>query len=303
MATVNKRVGSPQAFVINGVDAGGAMSANIQCGNENVLRSSPDGLQVPVLDKECQFVRGTIVSQDWIHIIDLLTGTVGTYVFYERKSGVAEATGFIKHTLTAPIIHRAALAFNQGGYATITFDFECRAASETATIADMWALTDTVAAPTYVVAARGGWRIVSAVYGAALSIYHVTGFNFSITLPLVKACNDADIAYTCVDARLDGIQATGSINFQDATIATATLTCQQLLLAAIGNLVITVKQSQAAANKIITIARASILNAGGNSDASAPFTGYNAAFEVANLVGTPLTLAGTNKIITIADAA
>lgn len=303
MATINKRVGIPQAFVINGVDAGGAMSASIQCGNENIIRSSPDGLQVPILDKECQFVRGTITTQDWSEIINLLTGAVGTYVFYERKSGVADTTGYIKHTITNPVIHRVALSFNQNGYATITFDFECRAASETVTIADMWALLDTQAAPTYVSAARGGWRIVTAVLGASQNIYHVTGFNFSLTLPLVKACNDADIAYTCVDARLDGIAAAGSINFQDGTITTAKLTAQQLLLAAVGNLVITVKQSQAAANKIITIANASFLNAGSNSDSGAPFTGYTASFEVANNPSTPLTLSGTNKILAIADAA
>jgi len=303
MATVNKRVYSPQAFVINGIDAGGAMSVNIQEGYENVIRSSPDGLQVSILDKECQYVRGTLVSQDWIHIIELLTGTLGTYVFYERKSGVAEATGYIKHTLTNPIIHRVSLSMNQGGYATITADFECRAGSETATIADMHAMTDSQAAPTYVSAVRGGWRFVSAVYGASLNIHHVTGFNFSIAMRLFKACNDADIAYTAVDACLDGMQATGSINFQDSAIATAQLTSQSLLLAALANLVLTVRQAEGAANKIITIARASILTAGGSSDSSSGYTGFNASFEVANNTSVPLTLAGANKILTIADAA
>ena len=37
MATINKRVGLPQATVINGVDAGGAMVARILYGYENVM--------------------------------------------------------------------------------------------------------------------------------------------------------------------------------------------------------------------------------------------------------------------------
>lgn len=302
----NKRVYSPQAFVFNGVDAGGAMSARIQQGYDEIVRSTPDASQVPVMNKGGQYVRGTITSQDWVHIIDLLIAAVGTYVFYERKAGAAEATGYIKHQINNPIIHRITINTRQGGYATISADFECRAASETSTIADMHAITDSQAAPTYVTSATGGWRIVSAVYGTglgAVSILHVTDFSFSITLRLLKACNDADLAYTSVDACLDGMQAVGSIGFQDSGVTSSQLTAQQLLLAALGNLVVTAKQASGAANKIITIARAEMLNIDGNSDATAQYTGYTAAFEVNNNPTTPLTLAGTNKIITIADAA
>lgn len=303
MATVNKRVYHPEAMTINGLAVGGVLTVAINEGFDTQLRSSPDGLQVPILDKTDQFVRGVITCQDWPDIINLLTGAIGTCIFWERKSGVAEATGYIKHTLNNPTIHQVSLAVNQGGYAVVTANYECMAASETETIADMHKMLDTQAAPTYIPTARGGWRIITTVLGATQNIYHVTGFNFSLALPLVKACNDADIAYTCVEARLDGITASGSINFQDGAIVSAKLTAQSLLLAAVDNLVITVRQSAAAANKIITIANASFLNAGSNSDVNAPFTGYTASFEVANNPTTPLTLAGTNKIITIADAA
>jgi len=302
MATVNKRVGLPQAVVINGVDAGGAMTAAINAGFENIMRSSPDGLQVPVKDKEIQYVRGTIVTQDWVEAINLLTGTVGTYVFYERKSGVAIDTGFIKHTITAPVIHRVTINFTKGGYATISLDFECRAADETKGIADMWALLDDQAAPSYISAARGGFRVETAVHGVDpndVDIYHVTAFDFSLTLPLVRACNDADVAYTCVDARLSGISAGGSISFQSGEITGAVLTCQELIAAAAANLVIVVAQSQGAADKTITIANVDFNNVGSNSDANAPFTGYTAAFDIANDPDTPLTLEGDNKIITI----
>ena len=303
MVTVNKRVGLPQAGTINGVDAGGIMTARIDAGFDNIIRSAPDGLSPPVQDKEIQYVRGTIVTQDWIEAINLLTGAVGTFVFYERKSGVDEATGFVEHTITAPVIHQITITLTKGGYATVSFNFECRAADETKTIADMWALLDGQAAPAYISAARGGYRIVSAVHGTDpndIDIYHVMSFNFTLALPLMKDCNDSDVAYTCVDARVDGLTAGGSIGFQSGEITGAILTCQELIAATKANLVITVKQGQGAANKVITIAGVDFSSISSPSDANNPFTGYAANFDVANDPSTPLTLAGDNKIIAIA---
>jgi len=300
-ATVNNRVGLPRGVLINGIDAAGAMTARINAGYDNILRSSPDGLQVPVKDKEIEFVRGNVVTQDWAKAILLMIGTVGSYVFYERKSGVAEATGFIKHTITNPVIHRFTLNFANKGYATCGFDFECLAADPTKGIADIWVPTDSQAAPTYVAAARGGFRIISCLH-IAQAVYHLMRFNFNLTMPLVKACNDGDVGYTCVDTRLDGLTANGSIGFQDSDIVTATFVSQKLLVAGRGTLVLTVKQAQAAANKIITIAGVDFNNLDSNSDVGADFTEHTANFDVANNTTTPLTLAGTNKIITIADA-
>ena len=300
MATVNNRVGVPQATVINGVDAGGVMTARIEEGLESVLRSAPDGAEVPFIDRKVQFVRGSVTTQDWTHVTDLLTGTVGTYVFHERKSGVAVATGFITHTITNPVIHRVALNIVQGRYAGITFDFECRAADEAKGIADMHGMLDDQAAPTYVSTARGGYRIETAVHGAQ-SIYHTTSFDFTITLPLVKACNDADVGYTCVDARLSGMTATGSITFQDAVIATAKLLAQTLLVAARATLVVTATQGAGATAQTITIAGVIFMPGSANSDANADFTEFSLNFEVSNDATTELTLDGTNKVLVIAD--
>jgi len=161
MATVNERVGVIQASVINGIDAGGTMSARIEAGYDEIIESEPDGLEVPISDRGAQFVRGTVVTQDWVKAVELLTGTVGSYCFSERQSGVAVDTGYIKHTITNPVIHNVRLDFNKGGYATAAFDFECRAADDAKTIADMWGMLDDQAAPTYVAAARGGWRVQS----------------------------------------------------------------------------------------------------------------------------------------------
>lgn len=299
MATVNNRLKTPRAITINGVDAGGAMSAVISSGFDNQMYSAPDGLQLPVKDKETQFVRGTITTQDWLHAIDLLTGAVGTLVFYERKSGVAAATGYIKHTINNPVIYSMDLNFQKGGYATATFNFECKAADETEGIADMWAITDSQPAPGYISAARGGYRVRSCAHGS-LDINHVMNFSFKIAMPLDKACNDGDVAYTCVEARLEGMRADGSISFQDGDVTTGKLVCQQLALASTADLVIEVTQGQGAAAKTITIANVDFNGVGSSSDVNASFTGYTAEFDVANDAGTPLTLEDTNKIITIA---
>jgi len=92
MSTVNNRVGVPQAVTINGVDAGGAMQIQIDCGYDNRPQSAPDGLEVALKDKEIQYCRGRLTTQDWVEFVNLLTGAVGTYVCYERRSGMAAAT-------------------------------------------------------------------------------------------------------------------------------------------------------------------------------------------------------------------
>jgi len=299
MATVNKRTKAQQALEINGVDAGGVMTAQIQYGYENIIESAPDGLQAAIMDREIQFCRGTVQTQDWIEILNILTGTVGTYVCYERKSGVAEATGYIEYTITNPIIHSVSLNQTKGGYMTCTFSFECRAADETEGFADMLAIADSHAAPTYIPAARGGFRVKTIAHGA-LSIYHTMSFTFAINLKLDKACNDADVGYTCVDARVDGLTAGGSITTQDSGVTTNALKAQQLLAAARGNLVITVAQGSGAADKVITIAGVIFGSAGGNQNVSASFTDHSLNYMVTNDAGTPLTLTGTNKILTIA---
>jgi len=308
MATVNKRVGIPQAVTINGIDAGGTMTARLISGFDDRNQSEPDGLQVPVKDKETQFVRGTIVTQDWPHAVELLTAAAGSLVFYERKSGVAEAAGYIKHTITNPVIHKMRLSISKKQYAAVSFDFECRAADETKGITDMHQTADEQAAPSYISAARGGVRIISATHGtgeALLNILHSTELEFAIEMPLVKESNDADVGYTCVDARLDGMKCQGKISFQDGGIKAATtqLLIQQLITAAKGDLVITVRQSQAATNKVITIGGTDFSQVYSDSNVKAPFTGYSADFDVSNTAGSPLTLDGTNKIITIEDAA
>lgn len=299
MVTVNKRSGVPQAMTINGITPGGIMTIQLQSGFDNTMKSAPDGLQVPIIDREVQFVRGSAVTQDWSLFADLLTGAVGTLVVYEQKSGAAT---YVKHTINNPVIYRASIRINKSGYAAAAFDFECRAADETKGIVDMHTMLDDQEAPTYISAARGGWRVISAVHGST-NIYHTTGFNFQIAMPLAKACNDSDVGYTCVDARLSGMSAGGDISFQDGTIATAVLLVNTLLTAAKASLVLTLAQSSGGGNKTITINGVDFGGGGVNSD-SGPnsFTGYTLGFDVCNDTTTQLTLAGAgvNAIVAIA---
>ena len=300
MATVNNRIKNPQALTINSIAAGGLSHVTIQQGYDNIMATGPDGLAVPVRDREIAYTRGSIVSEDWVHVIELLTGAVGTGVFYARKSGVAAATGYLKYTLTAPVIHRMALSVRQGGYATIAFDFECRAADPAKTFADMLAITDSQAVPTYVAAARGGYRIETAVHGVGTNIYHVTALDFALAMRLVKACNDGDVGYTCVDCEVDGMAASGSLTIQDASIASSTLLSQRLLALAAADLVVTVTQSAGAADKVITIANVTFDSAEDSADSGADFSSFRVPFGINNDVDTPLTLSGTDKILAVA---
>ena len=290
MAITNNRVKKPQAVVINGIDAGGAMQATIQAGYDNIIQSAPDGLQIPMVDKETQYVRGTIVTQDWVHALELLTGVSGTLVFYEAESGAAT---YCEHTITKPIIHSIALQFNKGGHGTVAFEFECKAAAAEDTIAVMWVQLAAQVAPTAITAARGGYRITAAAHGGA-SIYHIMSVSFKLTMKLTKACNDGDVGYTCVDAETDGMNGSGAVTFQDAAAALARI------VAAKAALVLTVTQSQGATAKTVTIAGVDFTNIDHNASADADFTGVTANYVIANTVGTELTLAGANPILTIA---
>ena len=304
MATVNKRIiQGGQAHVINGVSAGGLVTHAIQAGYDDILQHPVDGYMLPMTDLVTEFVRGNFISQDWVQAILLLTGTLGTSVFYQRKSGVADATGYIKHTLYKPVIHKFALTIEHRKYATVNASYECQPASETGGIADLWTQTDGQNAPTQINAARG--LEITACALASLSIYHIVRLEFSIELPLMKFSADGDIGYTTIDAVLNGMKAYGTLTFQDADITTSQNKALQLLKAARGALVLSIKQSQGATAKTLTLNGVKFTSLGHNT--TAPESGavpgadeYSMPFIITNNTTTPLTLAGANKIITIA---
>lgn len=305
MATVNNRIKVVQAVAFNGVNANGAMSLACQAGYDKVLRSDPDGIGGPaIIDKFAEFCRGAYASQDWTGFLSVLTAAVSSFVGYQRKSGVPEATGYLKHTIVNPVVHRAVLNQTLDSYMHAAYSFECRAADETKGFADMWTQEDNQAKPDYVAAARGGHRISAAVFTpdsgspVSISIYHLTAFNLSIEMRLDKYCNDADVGYTAVDAEADGLTANGQIGFQDAAVSAGQLTAQRLLSAGRGTLELTAVQGGGAAAKTITVAGVDFEALDSNATPR-DATGFMLRYNIANSAAQPLTLAGTNKILTI----
>jgi len=297
MTTINKRASKLFAMTINTITNGGLMTLRLLAGYDNVLQTPVDGLQFPMGDRLTEFVRGNMTGQDWVRVIELLTGVIGTSVHYERKSGTAEATGYIKHTLKNPVIHRAGISLIHRGYGSGNANFECKAADETEGIADLWVPLDSQAAPAYISSARG-IEITACVFGA-INVYHVTQLDFNIVMQLVKASHDGDVGYTAVDVMLGGSAPSGTLVIQDSEITTAKLKAQELLAAARGSLVLSVKQAGGATAKTLTIAGVEFTSMEQNLDVGADYNSFSLPFIVTNNVTTPLTLAGANKIITI----
>lgn len=299
MSTVNNRVLDPQALTINAIAAGGITNYQIQIGYDDELQNPVDGHELAMADFLTEFCRGNFSSQDWVHFIELLTGTVGTSVFYERESGKPVATGYLKHTLNNPVIYKTVLNLRHRKYADIQGSFECRAADETEGILDMWTHLSGQAAPTALETLRA--LEITACTHASAAVYHVVGLTLTVEMRLFKASNDGDIGYTAVEALASGLKVSGSLIFQDASVATAKIKAAALVTAARGSLALTVKQSQGATAKTLTIA--GVKFASGSHDTSAGSTApdeFSLPFVVTNNFTTPLTLAGANKIITIA---
>jgi hypothetical protein len=295
MPTVNKRVFQPRTLVISGVDNGGMMRAAIQAGYDNILQTPFDGRQHASVDRLTQFVRGTVTTQDWIKALEVLAAASTNLSFFQRKSGVAEATGYCKHQINNPVVHRLSLDMVHRGYATCQYDFECKAADPASGISAMWAMTDSLAAPSQLATARG-IEITAALHGSA-NIYHVTRLQLQVYYTLLKASHDGDVGYTAVDLAYPCL-VSGSISFQDGAIATGANTACVLAAAAVGNLALTVKQSQGAANKTLTISRVAFTDVGDDPSAEAKeYTSYSANFVVGDNESSPQSLA---QLITIA---
>jgi len=295
----NTRTTVLRGFTINSVGAAAALTASIQAGYDEKVYSEPDGLALPIRDRASQFVRGTVSMQDWTKAIAILTGTLGTLEFYVGESG---ADTFQLHVLANPIIHRLRLDLRQGQYGSAQFDFECRFDDAATTIKDVWTVDAAVAAPDYVAAAFGGWRFVSAALGLA-TIQHITALDFTLTVPIFKASNDSDLGYTAVDRILSGLRAAGSLACQDSEVAESeALKLADLTDAARGSLVVTARMHGAAADKVLTFAGCEI-DAVRSNPTTRPYTEHSIDFELTNDQTTQLTLAGDNKILTIANAA
>lgn len=265
---------------VNGVAHGGLVSGAIQYGKDKIVRSSGDNQILEEVDVFINFVRGTITSQDWPDVISLLTGTVGTYIFYEKESGLATVT---KNTLNLPVIHRADFSLTNFSPAQITWGFECRGTLNDDVITDMWGRLKTQVAPAVELTTSRGDKITAAVHGVT-AIQHVTGLTFSLNANLVIGTpGDGDTCYVAVDLA-NPFSFSGSITTQDLDSA--------LSLNEIGTpaaLAVTVHQMSQAAAKTITFAN--VLFGSNSANLGQGHTGYTIGFIVNSPSATPLTLA------------
>ncbi len=136
--------------------------------------------------------------------------------------------------------------------------------------------------------------------GTPIMIGHVLSFNVDITIPLVKACNDADLGYTAVDALPEaGMSVNGSLVTQDHSVTASAMLASRLVAAGRKSLQLTVKSSEGAASKVITIAGVLFGTLAQNPTGDGRYNADTLNFMVGNSTVTPLTLTGDNKLITI----
>jgi len=278
--------------VINGVTAGGLMTASVSEGFDDIVTAPHDGYDFPETDRLTAFCRGSITCQDWIEVLNVLNGTVGTYVFYEKESGAATVTS---HTLLNPTIHQASISLAHRGRASATWAFECKAADANDTIGDLHAIVTAAEAPAATIEYSPGLEITAGTHGAGeASFYHIMGLTVNVQGNLIKASSDGDAGYTAVDVVWGGVPITGTLTIQDRA------SYQTLLTNTESNLVLTVKQCQGASDKTLTIKNVVFSGASQSANSAPGYTAYNLDFYVNGDQSSPLTLSGGSAAITLA---
>ncbi len=274
----NKRVLQPQFRIsdaasdsVNGVDVGGLMSASVQAGFDNVITAGADGFSMPEVDRLTQFVRGSVQTQAWTLVLDILAGTVEKYFYFERESGTPH---FRLNEFRKPYIHTASINLAHRGRADCSFSFECFASDSGIGVSDLWITSDAISDSTVASAITyaPGLEILSANHGTESDIYHCTAFSMTIAGQLSLASGDSDVGYTAVDIVWGGQPISGSLTFQDSD------RFKSLLLADKSDLKLVVKQAQGAANKTLTIKDVIFTNLDSASNAGPGYTGYTLAW-------------------------
>lgn len=253
MTTTNKRTHKIFNIMVNGVAVGGTTMLSLTKSYAQNLTTPADGLQLPLRDRFVQQCSGSLTTHDWSLYSSLLTGAVGTLTGYERNSGVAEATGYTKHTVTNPIFNRFALNFKKNQYATLAADFQCKAADDTKGFLDAHTAQSGQEKPDHQAAGYGGFKLKSLSHGGSASLKHVQSLTLDIAIPLLTASDDGDIGYTLVEQDLSNIMPTGSVTVQDTQIGTSNLVADDFLEADADDLELTVAQGSGGSDKVLTI--------------------------------------------------
>ena len=274
--TVNRR--TMQAFhggaltttaVINGIAAGGLVNGTIDYGYEDILTTPADGTTFPEVDRLTQFVRGNITSQDWVNVLAVITGTVSSYIWYERESGLATVC---KNTLLNPVIHQAGITLTHRQHATCNWAFECKAADDDDGFAALFAADTGAVLPAAVTPSTRGLEILALAHGGSLDIYHVQQLQWNLQATLTRGSGDGDVGYTAVDRVWGGQPLGGSITIQELNAAGADAKAAMAILAAAeGDLVATVLTSQGGANKTLTLKNVVFTTSQQNLDSSGAY--------------------------------
>ncbi len=279
----NTRLFHARDSSIVGIDAGGLMTANIQAGYDDILTSPADGNAVPDTDRATKFIRGTMVTQDWVEMQNIIAGVGDEIIFFEKES---TKNTYTRNTLTGVHVHNATLNLAHRGYGTMSIAFECQFDVGDKFI-DVWARDTAVAAAALpdLTAARGT-EITDAVHSVAMP--HILGLTLNMAGQLATASHDGDEGITAVDVLYEGTPITGTLTVQDSETVLIRLDDTSLVTP----LVLTIKQSAGAAVKTITIANCVFTGLGNSSAAGANYTSYAMDFYVhGDTIGTPLTIA------------
>jgi len=272
MALVNKRLLHAQfrqsdaaTDTVNSVDVGGLVSVSLQAGFDDIITAGYDGFSMPEVDRLTQFVRGTVNTQAWTLILDILAGTVEKYFYYERESGTST---FRMNSFRKPYIHAASINLTHRGRADCSFSFECQASDVDIGVSDLWITSDAIAlaqAPV-AIAYSAGLEIMTCTHSAA--IYHTLGFSMNIGGQLSRASADSDVGYTAVDIGWGGQAISGTLTIQDSDRMIT------LLTEAKQDLILVIRQAQGAAFKTLTIKNVIFTSLDSTSNSGPGYTGY-----------------------------
>jgi len=284
---------SDVAGIINGIDAGGLMSASIQAGFDDVIAAGYDGFSMPEVDRFTQFVRGSVITQDWIEVLNILAGTVSRYTFYERNSG---GPTFRRNELQWPYIHAASINLAHRGRADCSFNFECWFDNTNSDISKIWTTSDLISDSTVsdTIAYSPGLEIETCIHDPGVGdsdIYHVLGFSMTIAGQLSRASADSDVGYTAVDIGWGGQPISGTLTIQDAERH------HTLLAAGKADLILVIKMAQGAASKTLTVKDVVFTNLDSTSNSGAGYTGYTLNWVQTSLQATGYGYAADNPFV------
>jgi hypothetical protein len=218
-----------------------------------VVASKNDGMPgTAARDKTRFFATGQMVGQDIASfgtLIGLWEAAVDSLAVLAEGKLAGDAAKSVRLTLAHAKLLGATLSFQPGQHARSTFNF----ANNTALASDgaEHEVTALEVASKTILHASGyrGVKIKSAVFGGITPL-GVTGLELNVSGEADQAAGDNEFGES---TEVGGFEVTGTLGFQDLTIASAATVAQRLMAAAAGDLVVTYTQQGAQADKVLTL--------------------------------------------------